>query len=86
MDLKQRLSAMIENDKKDNPKYLIDVIKSDFFYLINNYFEVAFDDIKVEINADKNDYAISILCVGERIKLMHTLPGWCTKITQKAIP
>lgn len=75
MDLKQRLSAMIEKDKKDNPKYLIDVIKSDFFYLINNYFEVAFDDIKLEINADKNDYVISILCVGERIKLMHTLPG-----------
>ena len=66
---------MIEKDKKDNPKYLIDVIKSDFFYLINNYFEVAFDDIKLEINADKNDYVISILCVGERIKLMHTLPG-----------
>ena len=38
MDLKNRLSAMIEKDKRNNPKFLSEVIKSDFFYLISNYY------------------------------------------------
>ncbi len=75
MDLKNRLSAMIEKDKQSNPKSLKEIIKSDFFYLISNYFEVNFDDIKVDITATKTDYEITILCVGDRIKLMHTLPN-----------
>ncbi len=75
MDLKNRLSAMIEKDKQNNPKFLSEVIKSDFFYLISNYFEVAFDDIKVNIEANKTDYEITILCVGDRIKLLRTLPN-----------
>ncbi len=75
MDLKNRLSAMIEKDKQNNPKSLKEIIKSDFFYLISNYFEVNFDDIKVDITATKTDYEITILCVGDRIKLMHTLPN-----------
>lgn len=75
MDLKHRLSAMIEKDKQNNPKSLKEIIKSDFFYLISNYFEVNFDDIKVDIQASKTDYEITILCVGDRIKLVHTLPS-----------
>lgn len=75
MDLKNRLSAMIEKDKQSNPKNLKEIIKSDFFYLISNYFEVNFDDIKVDIVASKTDYEITIICVGDRIKLVHTLPN-----------
>lgn len=74
MNLKNRLSAMIEKDKQNNPKFLTEVIKSDFFYLISNYFEVNFDDIKVNIVYNNNDYEITILCVGDRIKLVQTLP------------
>ena len=66
---------MIEKDKQDSPKLLTDVIKSDFFYLINNYFEVSFDDVDVKISVNKNDYTIQILAVGDRIKLMKTLPN-----------
>lgn len=66
---------MIEKDKQDSPKLLTDVIKSDFFYLINNYFEVSFDDIDVKITVNKNDYTIQVLTVGDRIKLMKTLPN-----------
>ncbi len=75
MNLKNRLTAMIEKDKQDSPKLLTDVIKSDFFYLINNYFEVSFDDIDVKITVNKNDYTIQVLTVGDRIKLMKTLPN-----------
>ncbi len=74
MDLKKRLNTIIQKDKESNPKYLISVIKSDFFYLISNYFEVNFDDIEIEIGLEKDKYTINISCLGDRMKLMRTLP------------
>lgn len=74
MELSERLNKMALKDKQNNPKYLINVIKSDFFYLISNYFEVNFEDISVEISADEKFYSIKIDCVGERLKTIHALP------------
>ncbi len=74
MDLKKRLSSIIQKDKENNPKYLMSVIKSDFFYMISNYFEVEFDDINIEIGLEKDKYKINISCLGDRMKLMRTLP------------
>ena len=54
MDLKKRLDRVINKDKETNPKYLRQVIKSDFFYLISNYFEVDFEEIEVDITVDDN--------------------------------
>ena len=74
MDLKKRLNSVIQKDKENNPKYLIEVIKSDFYYLINNYFEVDFDDIEIDIDVVQDKYNINLNCKAERIKLMQTLP------------
>lgn len=74
MDLKKRLDTIIQKDKETNPKYLIDVIKSDFFYMISNYFEVNFEDIHLDIQPGANSYEISIKCLGDRMKLAKTLP------------
>lgn len=74
MDLKNRLNNIIEKDKKTNPQYLNNVIKSDFFYLISNFFEVNFEDISVEINPEGNGYSIEIKALGERMKLMKNIP------------
>lgn len=74
MDLKKRLNHVIQKDKVNNPKYLIEVIKSDFYYLINNYFEVDFDDIQIEIDVLQDKYEIVVNCKGDRIKLMKNLP------------
>lgn len=74
MDLKQRLNTVIQKDKVNNPKHLINVIKSDFYYLINNYFEVDFADIDINIEVVGESYKISIASIGDRIKLMKTLP------------
>ncbi len=74
MDLKNRLNNILERDKKTNPQYLMNVIKSDFFYLISNYFEVDFDDITININSDGKIYSIDISATGERMKIMKTLP------------
>ena len=74
MDLKKRLDCLIRKDKSTNPKYIIDVIKSDFFYLINNYFEVPFENIDINVELIEDNYQIQISCLGERIKIMKTLP------------
>ena len=74
MDFSVRLNKIVEKDKQTNPKYLLEVIKSDFFYMINNYFEVPFEDIKVDVTLQKGNYQISINCAGDRIKTMRSLP------------
>ena len=75
MDLKKRLNQVIQKDKVNNPKYLIEVIKSDFYYLINNYFEIDFSDIEIVIETVQDKYEITINCKGDRIKLLRTLPN-----------
>ena len=74
MDLKKRLTNVIQKDKENNPKYLINVIKSDFYYLINNYFEVNFEDLDIAINLKDDKYIIALSCKGDRMKLMRSLP------------
>lgn len=74
MDLKKRLDSVIQKDKVNNPKYLINVIKSDFYYLINNYFEVDFADIEINIDVVGDKYKIEVNSIGDRMKLMKTLP------------
>lgn len=74
MDLKKRLGAIIQKDKKTNPQYLIEVLKSDLYYLINNYFEVDFEEIEVSIDVEEDKYKINISCLGERMKTMKVLP------------
>ncbi len=74
MDLNARLNSIMKKDKKTNPKYLCDLIKSDFFYLISSYFEVDFNDIEVDIEPRESLYTICISCAGERMKLMQSLP------------
>lgn len=74
MDLKKRLGAIIQKDKTSNPQYLIDILKSDIYYLINNYFEVDFDAINVEISVEGDKYNIDVNMLGERMKMMKVLP------------
>lgn len=74
MDLKNRLNTIIEKDKISNQKFLSNVIKSDFYYLINNYFEVDFDDIIVNVDTVNNKYEIKIETVGDRMRMVKSIP------------
>ena len=74
MDIKKRLNLIIQKDKSTNTQYLINVIKSDFYYMISNYFEVDFDDVEVDISSDKDKYIIQIRSLGDRMKTMHSMP------------
>lgn len=75
MELISRLDNVIKKDKQINPQYMKDVIKSDLFYLLNNYFEVKYEDIDISINLTENNmYAIDISTIGDRMKAMQILP------------
>ena len=74
MDFNQRLSRVVKKDKQQNLKYLNNLIKSDFYYLISNYFEIDFDNIVVDLCLKADRYVISVNCNGERIKIPQALP------------
>jgi len=75
MKLVTRLDNVIKKDKQINPQYIKDVIKSDLFYLLNNYFDVALADIDLSINLTENNmYKINITAIGDRLKAMQILP------------
>ena len=74
MDLRQRLARVVKKDKQQNMKYLNNLIKSDFYYLISNYFEVDFDNIVVDLTLRGDKYAVKLECCGERIKIPQALP------------
>ena len=74
MNINDRLSSLIEKDKKINTEKIKSVIKSDFFYLISNYFEVLFDSINVDIKLDKSGYKINVDCYGDNIKFVKSIP------------
>ena len=75
MELINRLDNVIKKDKQVNPQYMKDVIKSDIFYLLNNYFEVEHSDIDVAIDLNENNkYTVKINAVGDRMKAMQILP------------
>ncbi len=75
MELINRLDKVIKKDKQVNPQYMKEVIKSDIFYLLNNYFEVEFEDINIAINVtERNMYVVDISAIGDRMKAMQIIP------------
>ena len=73
MDLKKRLNSIVQKNKENNLQYLMEVIKSDLYYLLNNYFELDLDDINLNISLENNKYLIDIKCLGDRIKMVKVL-------------
>ena len=59
---------------RKNPDFVKEVLKSDIFYLLNNFFEVNFFDIEVKISVNENKkYSINISALGDRLKLMKKI-------------
>ena len=75
MELLTRLDSVIKKDKQINPQYMLGVIKSDIYELINNYFEVQFSDINISIDLTENNmYKLNINALGDRPKTLKILP------------
>ena len=75
MELINRLDNVIKKDKKTNPQYMKEVLKSDIFDLLNNYFDVNFSDINIDIDLNNSNlYLITINALGDRMKTLKILP------------
>jgi len=73
-DVGYRLDNVLKKDKEINPDFVKEVLKSDIFYLLNNFFEVNFFDIEVKISVNENKkYSINISALGDRLKLMKKI-------------
>lgn len=74
--INNRLHNLLHQDKQRNPQYIKEVIKSDLFFLLNNYFEIEHDDIAIDIKlSTDNIYKIEIKAESDRAKLFNSLPN-----------
>lgn len=71
----KRLKKVLISDKHFNPEAIKKVVKSDIYYLLNNYAEILPDnlDFNIEIN-EQGDYIFKIVAKCSRIKIFGSLP------------
>jgi len=68
-----RLKNIIDVKNK-LPKNLSEIIKSDVYFLINDYLQVKFDNVNVQIETDKNNKInIDIHIIGDKLKLYRSI-------------
>lgn len=70
----RRLEKVLIKDKKENPKKMCDLLKSDLRFLFENYMEINNLDLDFEIVDSK--YQIEIKVQAKRLKGFGSLPYW----------
>jgi septum formation topological specificity factor MinE len=74
MNCEDRLKNILITDKKQNPQKIENIVKSEVYYIIKNYFELSIDDFNVNIDVDHNNkYVVNINFESNNIKIAHTL-------------
>lgn len=66
-----RLEKVIANDKCTNVNLMNELIKSDIYYLLINYFEINFEDINLQIDTTESKFNISLNASAVRTKFPH---------------
>lgn len=61
-----RLEKVLLKDKKDNPKIILEMLKSDLKSLFQNYMEI--DGINLGFDIDDKVYKLNITATATRIK------------------
>ncbi|MCL2540214.1 MAG: hypothetical protein FWE53_02125 [Firmicutes bacterium] len=70
-----RLKQVLINDKHFNPERLNAILSNDAHKLLNNYFELAPEQVAADIAFDEHgNYIIRIKAVSNRVKIMGILP------------
>lgn len=65
----ERLKNIIVADKSENPQKVERVIKSELLHTLNNYFDLAYDDLQVDICVnEKGNYILSLVCESKNLK------------------
>ena len=70
----RRLEKVLIKDKKENPKKMCDILKSDLKFLFENYMEINNLDLDFEMVDGK--YQAEIKVQAKRLKGFGSLPYW----------
>ena len=74
MNITERIKKVISVDKQYNFDNLKELIRSDEFFLLKNYFDVEFDKIDIDITKDDfGAFYIQISTKANRVKMPKTL-------------
>ena len=65
---------MLYADKVSSPAKFNDVLKSDLYVLLKNYFDLNAEDIFLETQTENHSVLVKILAKAEGIKKMGGLP------------
>lgn len=71
---KNRAEQILLKDKMQETNCFTEVVRSDVYYILNNYFQVA--EKSLSINVDVDDYGIytiNINCKADKLKRVKTL-------------
>lgn len=67
-----RIQKVLVKDKKQNPKQIASLLKSDLSSLFQNYMEL--ENLEVSFDIENGTYKLSINAKASRIKNFGTLP------------
>lgn len=69
--IENRLMNIIVSDKKENPTKLLKVLRSEFINILKNYFEIACEDVFLDIDVSEDgNYCIHLNAVSRMIKMI----------------
>ncbi len=72
--LDSRIKQMLINDKKNNPNKIISLLRSEIFYVLQNYMDIKIDDVQLDIGIDNNGrYLLNLNVETSRIYITNYL-------------
>lgn len=72
--LDSRIKQMLINDKKNNPNKIISLLRSEIFYILQNYMDIKIDDVQLDIGIDNNGkYLLNLNVETSRIYITNYL-------------
>lgn len=72
--LDSRIKQMLINDKKNNPNKIISLLRSEIFYILQNYMDIKIDDVQLDIGIDNDGkYLLNLNVETSRIYITNYL-------------
>ena len=67
-----RLKGVLIQDKKENPLKIINILKSEIVYVLQNYMEISNDDLDFDIVvSNEGKYIINFSAKANRLKVAN---------------
>ena len=72
--VEDRLKTVLIKDKEQSPYHVLNVLKSEIYYILKNYMEILNDEIDVSFNLNSaGNYTLSIFADVKRLKRVSAI-------------